>query len=92
MSLGAIWRWIQEATNVRIEHPVHALPLVAHRQRVQRLMRAATGPVLLRKAFEVVLVNLIEDRHHRLLDDLVLQRRNAERTLPSIGLRYLDSS
>jgi hypothetical protein len=26
---------IEEAQNVRIEHPVHALPLNAHRQRVQ---------------------------------------------------------
>jgi hypothetical protein len=34
---------IEKAQNVRIEHPVHSLPLNAHRQRVQRLMRAATG-------------------------------------------------
>jgi len=31
-------------------------------------------------------------RHHGLLDDLVLQRRDAQRTLPSVSLRYKDSS
>src|ERR1035441_803700 len=31
---------VEEATNVRIEHPVHSLPLNARRQRVQRLVRA----------------------------------------------------
>jgi hypothetical protein len=40
----------------------------------------------------VGLVNLIEDRHHSLLDDLVLQCCDAQRALPPIGLRYIDSS
>jgi RNA-directed DNA polymerase len=49
-----------------------------------------TGPV--RKAFEVDLVYLIEDRHHGLLNDFVLPRRDAQRTLPPVGLRNKDSS
>ena len=64
---------VEEAANVCIEHPVHSLPLDARRQCVQRLMRAASGSEPVRKAFEVDLVNLVEDRHHSLLDDLVLQ-------------------
>ena len=40
---------VEEATNVCIEHPVHSLPLDAHCQRVQRLMRAATGPESVKK-------------------------------------------
>src|SRR5713226_9344769 len=83
---------IEEAQNVRIEHPVHSLPLNAHRQRVQRLMRAATGTEPVRKALEVDLVNLVEDRHHGLLNDFVLQRRDAQWTLPPISLRNKDSS
>ena len=55
-------------------------------------MRAATGPEPVRKAFEVHLVNLVEDRHHGLLNNLVLQRRDAQRTLPPVGLRNIDSS
>ena len=82
---------VEEATNVRIEHPVHSLPLDAHCQRVQRLMRAATGPEPVRKAFEVDLVDLVENRHHSLLNDFVLQCCDAQRTLPPVGLRYIDS-
>ena len=83
---------IEEATNVCIEHPVHSLPLNAHRQRIQRLMRAATRPEPVGKAFEVDLIYLIEDRHHSLLNDFVLQSCDSQWTLPSIGLRNVDSS
>src|SRR5262249_49994318 len=55
-------------------------------------MRAATGPESVRKAFEVDLINLVEDRHHSLLNDLVLQCCDAQRALPPIGLRDIDSS
>jgi hypothetical protein len=67
----------KKSPNVRIEHPVHALPLDAHIQRVQRLMWTATGPEPIRKALEVHLVDLVEDGHHGLLNNLVLQRRDA---------------
>src|SRR5205823_2237254 len=88
---GLSWR-TEEAPNVRIEHPVHSLPLDAHRQRVERLVRATTGPKPVGKALEVDLVDLIENRHHGLLNDFVFQRRDAQRTLPPVGLRYVDSS
>src|ERR1019366_510553 len=78
--------------DVGIEHPVHPFPLDAHRQRVQRLVRAASGTEPIRKALEVDLIYLVEDHHHGLLNDLVLQRRDAQRTLPPVGLRYKDSS
>src|ERR1700674_1379821 len=55
-------------------------------------MRAATGTEPVRKALEVDLIDLVEDRHHGLLNDFVLQRRDAQRTLPPISLRYKDSS
>jgi hypothetical protein len=64
----------------------------AHRQRVQRLMWAATGSEPIREAFEVHLINLIEDGHDGLLYDLVFQRRYAQRSFPPVGLRYVDSS
>src|SRR5258706_4262241 len=83
---------IEEATDVGIKHPVHPLPLDAHRQRVQRLMRAATGTKPVREAFEVDLIYLVEDRHHGLLDDFVLQRRDAQLTLSSVSRRNKDSS
>src|SRR5215467_5899064 len=45
-----------------------------------------------REALEVDLVYLAEDRHHGLLNDFVLQRRDAQRTLPSVSLWNKDSS
>src|ERR1019366_4542934 len=74
------------------QHPVHPLPVESHTQRIQRLMRAAPRPEPVRKASKVHLINFIENGHHGLLDELVLQRRDAQRTLSSIGLRYIDSS
>src|SRR6516164_3608701 len=68
---------IEEATDVSIKHPVHPLPLDARRQRVQRLMRAATGTEPVREALEVDLIDLVEDRHHSLLNDFVFQCRDA---------------
>src|SRR5215471_8813779 len=55
-------------------------------------MRAATAPESVRKAWEVALINLVEDRHHSLLNHLVLQCCDAPRALPPIGLRYIDPS
>ena len=75
MNKGALWNSIQEASNVGVEYPVHALPLNAHRQRVQRLVRAATGTEAIRESLEVHLVDLVEDGHYGLLYDLVFQRR-----------------
>src|SRR5262249_7106775 len=82
---------VVEVPNVRIEHPVHSLPLDTHSQRIQRLMRATTGPKPVGKAFEVDLINLIEDGHHGLLNNFVLQRRDTQWTLPPISLRNVDS-
>src|SRR5262249_2557933 len=68
---------VKETANVSIEHPVHSLPLDAHRQRVQRLVWAATGPKPVREAFEVHLIDLVEARPHSLLNNFVPQRRDA---------------
>jgi site-specific DNA recombinase len=83
---------VKEASNVRIEHPVHTLPLDAHRQRVQRLMRAASGPEPIRESLEVHLINLVENGHHGLLYDFVFQRRYAQRAFPPVSLRNVDPS
>jgi hypothetical protein len=37
-------------------------------------------------------MDMVDDRHHCLQDDLVLQRRNAQRTLRPVSLRYTDPS
>jgi hypothetical protein len=54
-------------------------------------MRVSSRPETVREAFEVDLIYLVEDRHHSLLNNLVLQRCNAQRTLPPVSLRNIDS-
>src|SRR3978361_791023 len=50
-------------------------------------MRAAPRPEPVREAEEVFLVNLVQDRDYRPLDDLVLQGGNRERALLSVRLQ-----
>src|ERR1035438_1126378 len=62
-----------------------------HTERIQRLMRATPRPEAIRKAFEVHLIDFVEDGHHGLLNHFVLQRRDTQRTLPPVSLRYINS-
>src|SRR6516162_8397020 len=55
-------------------------------------MLAAPRAKAIGEAEKVFLVNLVEDGDHSLLDNLVLQRRDPQRTLPSVGFLYIDSS
>jgi len=54
-------------------------------------MLAAPRPEPVREPQKVLFVNLVEDRHYGLLDDLVLQGCDAQRTLSSIGFRDVGS-
>ena len=63
---------VEESTNVCIGHLIHSLPMDTHTQRIQRLVRAATGMEPIRKAFKVHLINLVESGHHGLLNNFVL--------------------
>jgi hypothetical protein len=67
---------IEEAPNVGIKNVVHLLLQERVRQRIQRLMLAAPRTKTVRDAEKVLLVNLVEDGDHGVLDNLVLQRRN----------------
>ena len=54
-------------------------------------VQAASWPEAIGKTPKVLFIDLIEDRDHGMLDDLILQRRDAQRALPPVGLRYIDS-
>jgi hypothetical protein len=54
--------------------------------RVQRIVLAAAGPEAVGEAQEVGLVDRVEHRRHGVLDDFVLQRRDAQRPHPPVGL------
>jgi len=83
---------VKEATDVSIEHPVHFPRSESHPQRVQRIVLAASGPESVRESQEIDFVDLVEYPHYGLLDDLVLQGRDAQRSLSSIGLRDEDAT
>src|SRR5215470_10970179 len=55
-------------------------------------MLAAPWSEPIRETPKVLLVNLIEDRDHGLLNNLVLQRRDPERPSPTIRFRNVHSS
>jgi hypothetical protein len=59
-------------------------------KRIQRVVRAAPRPEPVRDAEEVLLIDHVQQRDHRPLDNLVLQRGDRERALPSIRLGYVD--
>src|ERR1039458_700053 len=82
---------IEKATNVGIENPVHFLPHGPHPERVQSVMLAAPGPEPIGEPQKILFVNLVEDRHYGLLDDLILQGCDAQGALPSIGFRDVGS-
>src|SRR5512144_1731052 len=69
----------EKVADVRIEHPVHPLPLDPDREGVQRIMRAAPRPEPIRETPEVHLVDGVEHLDDRPLNDLVLQRRDPQR-------------
>ena len=82
---------IEKAAKVGIEHPVHAL---AHQRRMQRRkshMRVPSWPEAVGEAEEIDLVDGAEKLGDCTLNDLVLQSRHAERALPAIGFRDVDT-
>ena len=54
-------------------------------------MLAAPRPEPIGEPQKILFVNLIEDRHYGLLNDLILQGCDAQGTLPSIGFRNVGS-
>ena len=68
---------IEKAFDVGIKHVVHLLLQERIRQRIQRVMLAASRAKPVGESEKVLLVNLIEDGDHGLLDDLVFQGRDS---------------
>jgi hypothetical protein len=75
---------VEERPDVGVQYPVHFLAVNPDHERVKRIMRAASRPEPIREPEEVLLVDRVEHRSRRSLDDLVLQRRDRERALPAV--------
>src|SRR5215470_15113008 len=74
-----------KAAQCRIEHPVHFTSYDPYREGIQRVMRAAPRARSARKTEEVHLIDGMQNLDECGLDDLVVQRRDASRSLPPIG-------
>jgi len=70
---------VETPLDVGVQNPVHVPFRDRHRKRVQCVVLAAFGPEPIAESEEIDLEHLVQDGHARLLDDLVFQRRDAER-------------
>ena len=83
---------VEETLDIGIGAPSSRASLQPRVERIERLMRVTSWPKPIREAPEVRLINSIEHSHHRLLNNLVLQRRDAQRTLSPVSLRDVHSA
>ena len=79
LDLQKRWGTFSSYENFKHENVIHLLLHERIGQCVQRLVRASPRTKTTREAKKVLLVNLIEDGNHSLLDDFVLQRCNPDR-------------
>src|SRR3954462_520938 len=80
---------VKERLDVGVHDPVHLGAGDPGYQGIQRIMLAAPGPEPIREPKKVLLVDRIQHLRHGTLDDLVLERRDGERALTTVRLRYI---
>src|SRR3954449_1316894 len=81
---------VEEALKVGVDDPVHSLCFAyPDHQGIQSIVLAAPGPKTVREPEEVFLIDLVQYGGGCSLDNLVLKRRHGERSLPSVGFRYI---
>src|SRR5437016_1236355 len=77
---------IEERSDVGVQYEAHFLAVDTDAERVQRVVRAAPRSESIRYTEEVLLVDRVQQRDHRPLDDLVLQRVTASGRCRPSGL------
>jgi len=77
---------IEEATNIRIDDPVHLLRQHPDVERIQTMMLAAPKSIALREARKLRLVDGVQAQDRRILHDLVLKHRYSQSSCFPIGL------
>src|SRR6266851_6647881 len=75
---------IEERAEVSIQHPAHLSHQQAGVQGIQRIVLAFAWSVAIREAEEVRLIDSIQHRDCRPLDNLIFQRGDAERPWPPV--------
>ena len=80
----------EEPANVGVNDPADLPPFHSDRHGVERIVRPTPRSEPVAEPEELRLVDRHQNRvRHRLLDDLVLQRGDAERSLPPVLLGYV---
>src|SRR5260370_599384 len=79
---------VEKGSDVHVHYPVHFLLLDPQIELVQRIMLASPRTVSIREIGKVLFVDGIHNLHRGPLDNLVLQRRHAERSHPPVALGY----
>ena len=79
----------KERRDIGVQYEAHLLAANPDIECVQRIMLAAPGSEPLGEPEEVPLVDLVQHRRHRSLDDLVFQRRDRERAPGAVFLRHI---
>src|SRR5262244_2444279 len=82
--------FVEERSDVGVQYPVHLRALDPDNERIQRIVRAAPGSEPVRESEEVFLVDRVEHRDSRPLDDLILQGGNRERALSAVSFGNVD--
>src|SRR3984893_4784764 len=80
---------IEERLDVGVQYDVHLPVLDGDHKRIHGVVGAATRPEPVREPEEVLLVDRVQHRDNRTLDNLVLQCGNRERTLSTVRLGYV---
>ena len=79
--------FIEKGSDVRVKNEVHLLVGDPDRQSVQRIVLTALRPEAIAEPEELFLVNAVQHRNGRSLDDLVFERRHRQRPLSPVRLR-----
>src|SRR5436309_1055432 len=78
---------VEKGSDVYIEYPVHLLLFDPQIELIQRLVLVSPRPETVREFGKVLFVDRVHHLHRRPLDNLVLQRRYAERSHPPVAFQ-----
>src|SRR5205807_240602 len=78
---------VEKCPDVHIEYPVHLLLVDPDIELIQRIVLASPRSESVREFGKVLFVDRVHHLHRRPLDNLVLQRRYAERSHPPVAFR-----
>jgi hypothetical protein len=82
-------QFTKEISDIRIQNPIYLSLRYPHPDPIQRIMHTAFRAKTVTEAKEHLLIDLRKQLDHSILDYLILQCSNANRTLSPIFLRHI---